>query len=94
MTNLENALLWLYVKTWGKFGDHVIKEKELWNFSASDLETVITAVLLPRTKEKTDRTNTLTDLIMEKFEHDGTAFYEWVANLHRGVIETRVRHNW
>ena len=41
MTKLENALVWLFVKTWGKFGEHVIQEKNLWNFGGDDLETVI-----------------------------------------------------
>ena len=88
MTNLENALIWLYVKTWGKFGDHLIKEKQLWHFTASDLETVIMGLILPRTKEKTERVQDFTDSIMEKFDHDGTAFYEWVTGIHKEIIET------
>ena len=88
MTKLENALIWLYLKTWGKFGDHVIKEKDLWNFSGNDLETVITSLAFPRKKEKTERAEALTDLIMEKFEQDGMAFREWAAKVHAEVIET------
>ena len=87
MTNFENAIIWLYVKTWGKFGDHVIKEKDLWHFSASDLEVVIMGLAFPRTKEKNERVKALTDLIMDRFEQDGTAFYEWVAKIHKEVIE-------
>ena len=45
MTKLENALIWLYLKIWGKFGDHVIEEKDLWNFGADDLETIIKSVV-------------------------------------------------
>ena len=88
MTKLENALVWLYVKTWGKFGDHVIQEKGLWNFADEDLETVIMSLSFPRKKEKTERVKALTDLIMEKFEQDGVAFREWVAKIHDEVIET------
>ena len=88
MTKLENALIWLYLKTWGKFGDHVIKEKDLWNFSGNDLETVITSLAFPRKKEKTERAEALTDLIMEKFEQDGMVFREWAAKVHAEVIET------
>ena len=88
MTKLENALVWLYVKTWGKFGDHVIEEKGLWNFADEDLETVIMSLSFPRKKEKTERVKALTDLIMEKFEQDGVAFREWVAKIHDEVIET------
>ena len=47
MTKHENGLIWLYCKTWGKFGDHVIEEKDLWNFGADDLETVIKSVAYP-----------------------------------------------
>ena len=94
MTNLENALIWLYVKTWGKFGDHVIEEKDLWNFSAGDLETVIMGLTFPGGKKKrmklenNERVKALTDLIMDKFDQDGTAFYEWVVTLHNEVIDT------
>ena len=48
ITKLENALVWLYVKTWGKFGDHVIQEKGLWNFADDDLERVIMSLSFPR----------------------------------------------
>ena len=44
MTKIENALLWLYVKSWNQFGQHVIDEKSLWNFGGEDLEAALTAV--------------------------------------------------
>ena len=91
MTNLENALVWLYVKTWGKFGEHLIKEKELWNFGAQDLETAIMGLAYPRKRknqenEKSDRVKALTNLIMEKFEHV-MAFHEWSLKIHQENIE-------
>ena len=88
MSKLENALVWLYVKTWGKFGEHVIKEKELWNFGADDLETIIMTLALPRKRQKTERFQALTNLIMEKFEQDCMAFYEWAAKIHKEAIVT------
>ena len=88
MTKLENALIWLYLKTWGKFSDHVIDEKDLWNFSGEDLETVIMGLAFPRKKGKTDQVKALTDLIMGKFEQDGVAFYEWAAKIHEDLIES------
>lgn len=88
MSNLENALVWLYVKTWGKFGEHVIKE-DIWNFSANDLETAIMSLAFPRKKEKTERLQALTGLIMEKFEEGGMdAFRKWAGEIHDQVIET------
>ena len=86
MTKLENTLIWLYMKTWGKFGDHVIEE-DLWNFSGDDLEKAIVGLAFPRKKEKTERVKALTDLIMEKFEQDHTAFYQWAAKIHGEFIE-------
>ena len=87
MTKLENALIWLYMKTWGKFGDHVIEENDLWNFSGDDLEKVIVGLAFPRKKVKTERVIALTDLIMEKFEQDGTAFYQWASKIHAEFVE-------
>ena len=52
MTTLENALVWLYVKTWGKFGDHVIEKTDLWKFNGDDLEKAITKLAFPRKNEK------------------------------------------
>ena len=59
MTKLENALIWLYVKTWGKFGEHII-EQNLWKFATRDLETALIYLAYPRKikpdeKEKTER---------------------------------------
>ena len=89
MTKLENALVWLCIKTWGKFGDHVIQEKHLWNFGADDLEAAIMGLAYPRKKEKTELVKALTDLIMEKFEDGGLdAFRKWSGEIHEQVIET------
>ena len=88
MTTLENALVWLYVKTWGKFGDHVIEKTDLWKFNGDDLEKAITKLAFPRKNEKTERVQALTDLIMEKFDKDSMVFYQWALKLHEEVIES------
>ena len=36
MTKAENALMWLYVKTWGLQGQHVIDKDEMWNFGGEE----------------------------------------------------------
>ena len=41
MTKVENALMWLYVKTWGLQGQHVIDKNEMWNFGGEDLQEAI-----------------------------------------------------
>ena len=88
MTNLENALVWLYIRTWGKFGDHVIKEMDVSSFSAQDLEAAIMRLAYPRKKEQTERVKALTDLITGKFNEDRSAFREWSATIHQEFIET------
>ena len=93
MTNIENALIWLYVKTWGKFGDHII-EQNLWNFTGSDLETAIMGLAYPRKrktkgKEKSERVEALKDLIMGKFKEGGIdAFRKWSGEIHDEIIDT------
>ena len=93
MTKLENALIWLYVKTWGMFGDHVIKE-DLWKFAVRDLEAAIMGLANPRKrkyneKEETERVHALNDLIMETFEEGGIdAFQKWSREIHAQAIET------
>ena len=92
MTNIENALIWLYVKTWGKFGEHII-EQNLWNFTGSDLETAIMGLAYPRKrktngKEKSKRVQALNDLIMGKFKEGGIdAFRKWSGEIHDEVID-------
>ena len=86
MTRLENALFWLYVKTWGKFGEHVTKE-DIWNFTGNDLEKAIMGLAYPRKKEKPERVRALTDLIMGKFV-DHADFREWASIIHDQIIET------
>ena len=89
MTKLENALIWLYVKTWGKFGDHIIAEKDLWNFADYDLERAIMGLAYPRKKPRLERVKDLTELIMGKFEDGGTAaFHEWSSVIHEQVIDS------
>ena len=93
MTKLENALIWLYVKTWGKFGDNIIKEKDLWNFDDVHLEKAIMNLAYPRRKENHERIRDLTELIMEKFEYDGlAAFREWSCVIHDQFIESFPRN--
>ena len=43
MTKIENALVWLYLKSWSRFGQHMLDEKSLWNFGGEDLEAALTA---------------------------------------------------
>ena len=89
MTKFENALIWLYIKTWGKFGGHIIAEKDLWKFTDADLERAIMGLAYPRKKPKLERVKDLTELIMGKFEDGGpAAFHEWSSVIYEQVIES------
>ena len=85
MTKIENALLWLYLKTWNQFGQHIIDEKSLWNFGGEDLEAAFTAVTYARQKGTTELTKELKKLIMERFD-DNMAFVKWSQDIHSEVI--------
>ena len=86
MSKIENALVWLYVKSWNHFGQHLLDEENLWNFGGEDLEAAITAVAYQRNNNKTERTKDLKNLIMERFDNNETQFFEWSRNLHVEVL--------
>ena len=93
MTKIENAFIWLYVKTWGLQGQHVIDEAALWNFGTEDLESALIRITYPRRKQKNDKKaegkngliEDLRKLIMEKFDNDKNKFYEWSQTVHEEV---------
>ena len=84
MTKIENALVWLYVKSWSLFGQHMIDEKNLWNFGGEDLEAALNAVTYGRQKDTTEFTKELKVLIMERFDND-MDFVKWSQNIHHQV---------
>ena len=97
MTKVENALMWLYVKTWGLQGQHVIDKDELWNFGGEDLESVIMGLILPRsnTCENNDEVENgdnlaeaLKKLILEKFDNKTIELYQWAQSIHHQVLRT------
>ena len=65
MTNTENALMWLYVKTWGHKGQHILDDASLWNFGSEDLEVALTKTSYPKKKHSAERIGDLTKLITE-----------------------------
>ena len=95
MTKVENALIWLYLKTWGLQGQHVIEKDELWNFGGEDLEEAIIGIAYPRIKQnengggendsQEDLVDSLKKLIMGKFDKKHNEFYEWSRTLHNEV---------
>ena len=96
MTKVENALMWLYVKTWGMQGQHVIEQKDLWNFGAEDLETAFIRITYPRKKKMTEKNaeggnkddlvESFRKLIMEKFDEKREDFFKWSQTIHDEVF--------
>ena len=85
-SNFENALIWLYVKSWDKFGTHFLEEKNLWNFGGKDLEAAIMALAYPRKESKSEQYTDLKNLIMDRFENKLSKFREWSGIIHNEVI--------
>merc|ERR1712235_69179 len=53
-----------------------------------DLEKALISLAYTKKKEKTERVQALTDLIMEKFDQDSMAFLQWSVQIHHEAIET------
>ena len=83
MTNTENALMWLYVKSWGSKAQHVLDDKSLWNFGGEDLEAALITGYLKK-KNSTDRMDDLKKLIIGRFE-DINEFFNWSRSIHSEV---------
>ena len=88
MSKLENALVWLYVKTWDLHGQHVLDQYGLWKFGNNDLDEAIMGVAYPKRNDGKGRVQELKDLIMGRFENGGLDdFRKWSGNVHGQVIE-------
>ena len=85
MTKVENALMWLYVKSWNNYGQHVLDQIGLWNFGGEDLEAALLGLVYQGKKRKTERSNALNELIMERFGNSTNNFSEWSQNIYTEV---------
>ena len=96
MTKMENALMWLYVKTWGLQGQHMIDYQEVWNFGGEDLMEAIIGLAYPMEMRKEAKgeaesnenlVDSLRKLIMGKFDDKSNEFYEWSRTIHAEVVK-------
>ena len=85
MTKIENALVWLYVKSWNLLGQHVLDEECLWNFGGDDLEAALMVLIYRRKKDKSGRAKELIDVIMERFDNNMADFVQWSQDIHSEV---------
>ena len=86
--------MWLYVKSWGVQGQHVIDKDQMWNFGGDDLEEAIMGIAYTRRKKtenrdedenKEDLVESLRKLILGKFDDKKEEFYKWSQNIHDEV---------
>ena len=84
MTKTENALMWLFVKSWGPNGKHVLDDENLWKFGGEDLEAALIKTLYPKKMDSTERIDDLTKLIIGRFEKK-EEFYTWSTSIHSEV---------
>ena len=90
MSKLENALVWLYAKTWDLHGQHVLDQYGLWTFGSDDLNDAIMGLAYPKRNDGDGRVQELKDLIMgsPRFENGGLdEFRKWSGTVHGQVIE-------
>ena len=88
MSKLENALVWLYAKTWDLHGQHVLDQYGLWTFATEDLNEAIMGLAYPKHNDGDGRVQDLKDLIMGRFENGGLdEFRKWSGTVHGQVIE-------
>ena len=45
MTKLENAFIWLYVKSWELKGQHVLEQPRLWKFKKNHLKEALAKIV-------------------------------------------------
>ena len=94
MTKIENALMWLYVKTWGLQGQHIIENDEIWNFGGEDLKEAFIEIAYPpkrktenvdQVENKEDLVDSLRKLILGKFDEKIDEFFIWSRRIHDEV---------
>ena len=86
MTKIENALAWLYVKSWEDFGQHVLDEEELWNFGVTDFQYAFNGVFQQNKNDETQITKELKDLIMARFGNSKPDFFDWSQAIYSQVL--------
>ena len=85
MTKIENALVWIYVNSWGKYGQHMLDEETLWNFGGEDLEAALTDLSYENKTDRSERCTELKRLIMERFDNNMSEFGNWSRTVHKEV---------
>ena len=87
MTKIENALAWLYLKSWSNFSQHLLDIPNLWNFGGEDLEAALTELSYENKDHQSERCTQLKIMIMERFDNNMSDFVNWSRTVHKQVRE-------
>ena len=80
----EQALVWLYVTTWNKHGEHILDYGDLWTFTDNDMQTALITMAYP--KKEDPKIEELKGIIMDRFNNDTFEFYKWSLNISKVAI--------
>ena len=80
----EQALVWLYVTTWNKHGEHILDYGDLWTFTDNDMEAALITMAYPKKEDL--KIDELKGIIMERFNNDTFEFYKWSLNISKVAI--------
>ena len=80
----EQALVWLYVTTWNKHGEHILDYGDLWTFTDNDMEAALITMAYP--KKEDPKIEELKGIIMDRFNNDTFEFYKWSLNISKVAI--------
>ena len=75
----EQALVWLYVTTWNKHGEHILDYSDLWTFTGHDMEAALITMAYPKKEDR--KIEELKGIIMDRFNNDTFEFYKWSLNI-------------
>ena len=93
MTKIENALAWLYLKSWENFSQHVLDVPNLWNFGGEDLEAALTCLSYENKNDQSELCTELKKMIMERFDNNTLDFVNWSRNVHKQVSDSIVKYS-
>lgn len=80
----ELALVWLYVTTWNKHGEHILDYGDFWTFTDNDMEAALITMAYPKKEDL--KIEELKGIIMGRFNNDTFEFYKWSLNISKVAI--------
>ena len=80
------ALLWIYCKSWGAHGEHILSLPRVWKFVRDDLREVLFDLSFPDPDE-VPVSNDLMNLLKAKLETEKKDLADWSNTIYKASIE-------